>query len=427
MPVVRTVPAADQGEDRRETGRLLLMTKLLRAMCDDERFDAEDIGLMVALARYTNANATCFPSQKLLGEKLNKSRPWVNSHLAELVDKGIIRKTRRAYASNGERSCLYEIVFDLAVKSEKDDKAKKDVATISPMRRVPTQQRHGLSVSTLPPRGTGEDTSFRLPVDTVCQDPDTVCQTRDTNLFNSKPSEHEKKESRDWHDDALSSPLSIQTVHPTHHCEGDGVKGGVGEAVVDLEMAALAKRLQRSSSKPWKLATASKVVEAAVARVGIDVVRQVAEDDLIGAGLPPWEMAACLEALRPRKPRTTEAGNSSPTHGPAAVTTTDRAPAPRDGCDERDAREANKPLASLFRTPKSATDLQVERLAVRYIDQLDPITRNVVWFNRARAAGCPSNRSHDTASWAPWVAYQFLEENHHRALAKIVAEAVVTL
>ncbi len=197
-----------------------------------------------------------------------------------------------------------------------------------------------------------------------------------------------------------------------------------GATVVDLETAALAKRLQRSSSKPWRLATASRVVEEAVARAGIDAVRHVAEEDLIGAGLPPWEIAARLEAIRPPKAMTgTESlaaarGNVA---GPAPML----ASTPQNGATRHDAHEAKQPLASLTRALKSAADLEVERLAVRYIDQLDPITRNVVWFNRARAAGCPSNRSHDTASWAPWVAYQFLEENHHRALAKIVAEAVV--
>jgi len=410
MPVVRTAQAADHGDDRRETGRLLRLMKLLQSMCDDERFNAEDIGLMVALSRYT----PCFPSQSLLGEQLQKSRPWVNAHLVKLVEGGILLKTRRNYAGNGEKSCLYEIVFDLAAMSENVAKAKKGGASVTTLRSPSMRQCSEMDVAV--PRGAREDASSCLPADTVRQDHDTACQARDTNLFNSKPSEHERKERRG---PALSPSLSSQPVHPARRYEDDGVKGGVGEAVVDLEMAALAKRIQRSSPKPWKLATASKVVEAAVARVGIDVVRQVAEDDLIGAGLPPWEMAARLEALCPRKARTSGPESLLPVH--TTVTAAGRATASPCGGDEHGSREAKQALASLSRTEKTAADFEVERLAVRLLNQADAMTRNVIWFKRAKAAGCPSDRCFDVASWAPWIAYQFLEENDHRTLARIIS------
>ena len=416
MPARAILPSAqtqdrNQAGDRRETGRLLRLMKLLYSMCDDDRFNAEDIGLMVALSRYTNAEATCFPSQSLLADKLGKSRPWVNAHLAMLCDRGVLSKTRRKYASNGEMACLYGIIFDLAVVSEKvSSSVERDSASVTTLRR-PAMRRHS---------APDTDGFACPPADTVCQDPDTLCQGADTNLFNSKPSEHEQEGRRDWK--PIASPPPDPTVAlPVRHDDGKGE----GATVVDIETATLAKRLQRSSTKPWKLATASKAVEEAVARAGIDAVRRMAEKDLIGAGLPPWEIAARLETMRSPKAMTgTE--RQPEARGTIAGSDPSSASTPQIATPERDSREANQPLASLSRTPKSAADLQVERLAVRYIDQLDPITRNVVWFNRARTAGCPSNRSHDTASWAPWVAYQFLEENHHRALAKIVAESVVS-
>jgi hypothetical protein len=64
---------------------------------------------MAALATYADADGICDPSQNTLAKRLNRSRPWVNRVVAELVEKGLLQKDGRTRRNGGTTSCQYRL------------------------------------------------------------------------------------------------------------------------------------------------------------------------------------------------------------------------------------------------------------------------------------------------------------------------------
>ncbi|SOC30506.1 helix-turn-helix domain-containing protein [Thalassospira xiamenensis] len=75
--------------------------------------NADRFSLLAALATYADDAGICDPSQSTLAGHFRRSRPWVNKIIAELVEVGFLKKTRRARANGGMTSCRYRIVFDV--------------------------------------------------------------------------------------------------------------------------------------------------------------------------------------------------------------------------------------------------------------------------------------------------------------------------
>ena len=89
--------------------RLLALAHALDALLDDPDADADDIAVFVALARHTDAEGYCHPSQSTIAKRLRRSRPWVNARIARLATAGRIEKARRRQAKGGETSCRYRL------------------------------------------------------------------------------------------------------------------------------------------------------------------------------------------------------------------------------------------------------------------------------------------------------------------------------
>jgi hypothetical protein len=69
----------------------------------------DHFGVMAALATYADADGICDPSQNTLAKRLNRSRPWVNRVVAELVEKGLLEKDGRTRRNGGTTSCQYRL------------------------------------------------------------------------------------------------------------------------------------------------------------------------------------------------------------------------------------------------------------------------------------------------------------------------------
>ena len=71
---------------------------------------ADEIAVLAALSLHANKEGTCFPSQGLLAQILNRSRPWVNKVIGRLVEIGLIERTHQTRRDGGERACLYRLI-----------------------------------------------------------------------------------------------------------------------------------------------------------------------------------------------------------------------------------------------------------------------------------------------------------------------------
>ena len=71
---------------------------------------ADEIAVLAALSLHANKEGTCYPSQGLLAQILNRSRPWVNKVVSRLVEIGVIERTHQTRRDGGERACLYRLI-----------------------------------------------------------------------------------------------------------------------------------------------------------------------------------------------------------------------------------------------------------------------------------------------------------------------------
>lgn len=73
--------------------------------------DADAWSVMAALATYVDDAGECEPSQATIARWLQRSRPWVNRVIAELVVAGLIQKTGRERPNGGTTSCRYRLAM----------------------------------------------------------------------------------------------------------------------------------------------------------------------------------------------------------------------------------------------------------------------------------------------------------------------------
>ncbi|MEI7605892.1 MAG: helix-turn-helix domain-containing protein [Rhodospirillaceae bacterium] len=290
----------DAPKPKSGSGRLVRLMSLLYRMCDNTEFKAEDIGLVVAISKFTDSDDSCFPSQTLLANKMGYSRPWVNARIAKLVEFGILEKVRRKYEGNGEKSCLYTIRYDAIMVTE--DKAVSD-AFDAPI---------GVSDENVVSIMSAQSTSSHHS-DTVGHTNDTVCHRDDTNQFTHNPLQHKRKE------EGACATVIDPTDKPSCLPSGNDTS-----KVEQFDLMCLARSAQRSSSKPWKLQTAAAEVEKAVAKAGVEAVRKLIDEKIVGAGLPPWDITKILEHVKapaiPSKEPPATAARPSPSATPSAPT-----------------------------------------------------------------------------------------------------------
>ena len=91
----------------RAPSRLMALAKALETLLDDDEATADEIAMFVALARYTDANGVCRPSQTTIALRLGRSRPWVNARISRMVEMDMIERERRRQPKGGETSCQY--------------------------------------------------------------------------------------------------------------------------------------------------------------------------------------------------------------------------------------------------------------------------------------------------------------------------------
>lgn len=87
--------------------KLLALAKALDGLLDHPDATVDEIGVYVALARYTDTNGLCRPSQTTIAMRLGRSRPWVNARIAALNELGAVGHMRRRQPKGGETTCQY--------------------------------------------------------------------------------------------------------------------------------------------------------------------------------------------------------------------------------------------------------------------------------------------------------------------------------
>jgi Helix-turn-helix domain len=71
---------------------------------------APELAVLSVLLYYADRFGRCHPSQSTIATLLRKSRPWVNSVIAGLVEYGLIERERRRLGRGGETSCTYSLI-----------------------------------------------------------------------------------------------------------------------------------------------------------------------------------------------------------------------------------------------------------------------------------------------------------------------------
>lgn len=84
-----------------------------RAVFDPE-LNARDVRVLAALGTFTDRQGWCFPSQRLIADRLGASRPRVNESIKTLVKCGYVQAVKQDRDDGGKTVSLYRVLMDIS-------------------------------------------------------------------------------------------------------------------------------------------------------------------------------------------------------------------------------------------------------------------------------------------------------------------------